>query len=82
MQELFLLCAFIFKVLRSFSKRLATAVAVMLFPVVLAFRFSVHRDGSWGRCLVSRGVGLGCGLWAGGLGGWWRLRWVGVNSGG
>lgn len=64
MQELFLLCAFIFKVLRSFSKRLVTAVAVMLFPVVLLFASLFIWAAGWGRCLVSRGGGfwrvLGC----------------------
>lgn len=66
MQELFLLCAFIFKVLRSFSKRLATAVAVMLFPVVLLF------------ASLFIGAGAGVAVWSLGV---WAGVWVAVAVG-
>lgn len=64
MQELFLLCAFIFKVLRSFSACRDAVVAVMLFLVVLAFRFSFYLGGGLGSLS--------------GLSGWWILAGAGM----
>ena len=61
MQELFLLCAFIFNVLRSLSKRLLWAVAVMLFPVVLLFASLFIWAGA-GVAVWSLGVWAG--VWA------------------